>query len=174
MEVWKDIEGYEGYYQVSDLGRVKAFSRLVGHPNGGLKRLPEKIMNMNPSKSGYIHVNLRGRGRKVFSIHRLVALHFIPNPENKPEVNHKDGVKTNNHKSNLEWSTNQENITHSWETGLNNHFGEKHPNSKFTESQILEIRENKNNLTQRELGEIYGTCQGVISKIMLKTRWKHI
>ena len=174
MEIWKDIKGFENYYQVSDFGNIRSITRFIDNPLGGLKQLTGKQMTPYKNKQGYLVVTLRNQHRKVAKIHRLVAQAFIPNPDNKPEVNHKDGVKTNNFKDNLEWSTNQENINHSWETGLNDHFGEKHPNSKFTESEILAIRLNENCLKQKELAKLYGTTQGVISKIMRRTRWKHI
>lgn len=174
MEVWKDIKGFENYYQVSDLGNVRSITRFIDNPLGGLKQLTGKPMNPYLNKKGYLLVTLRNQHRKVAKIHRLVAKAFIPNPENKPEVNHKNGVKTDNSKDNLEWSTNRENIDHSWSTGLNKNYGENHANSKFTESDILAIRLNENCLKQKELAKIYNTTQGVISKIQSRIRWKHI
>ena len=100
MEIWKDIEGYEGIYQVSNLGRTK---RLY-------KNDKEKILKPFSNKDGYLIVNLCKEGKvKSRSVHRLVAQAFIPNPENKPEVNHKDENKSNNKVENLEWVTSKEN-----------------------------------------------------------------
>lgn len=175
MEIWKDIKGFEGYYQVSDLGRIRSLDRYVNNSISGKRLLRGMVMKIYTfPRTGYCLVTLKNCGAKTIFIHRLVAEAFIPNPDNKPEINHKDGDKTNNQASNLEWSTRQENIDHSWETGLIKNFGENHSHSIFTEKQILEIRENKDNLKQRQLAELYGTTQPVISKIVNRTRWKHI
>ena len=92
-EVWKDILGYEGQYQVSNLGRVKS-----------LKLGNDKIMSLRRDKDGYLLVNLwKNHERKTFKVHRLVSQTFITNPQNLPQVNHKDEDKTNNCVENLEW-----------------------------------------------------------------------
>jgi hypothetical protein len=105
METWKSIKGYEDIYKVSNLGRVK---RLKGY---GSKN--DKILKQRSGKRGYYYINLCKNGKpKSQKIHRLVADAFIPNPNNKPQVNHKDGNKLNNNGKNLEWVTNKENILH--------------------------------------------------------------
>lgn len=105
-EVWKDIKGYEGLYQVSNFGRVKSFrgSAKYGKPD-------EMILKGRPINSGYLIVTLyaKNRARKNFQIHRLVADAFIPNPDNLSCVNHKDENKINNCADNLEWCTYQYN-----------------------------------------------------------------
>jgi len=107
-EIWKDIKGYEGYYQVSNTGKVKSF-----HGKN------ERILSHRINRSGYCQVALSLQNNlKYFVIHRLVALTFIPNPNNKKEVNHKDGNKTNNNIYNLEWATRSENLLHSYDIGL--------------------------------------------------------
>lgn len=103
-EIWKDIEGYEGYYQVSSLGRVKSLPITYGQKYN--QRPYEKILTPIKDAAGYYRVHLRRDGRdKRISVHRLVAIAFIDNPLNLKFVNHKDEDKTNNHANNLEWCT---------------------------------------------------------------------
>lgn len=98
-EVWKDIPGYEGIYQASNLGRIKSVKRI----DLGGRKWPEKIMSQSIVK-GYAKVGLHhARINKQMSVHRLVALAFIPNPSNLPQINHKDENPLNNHVENLEW-----------------------------------------------------------------------
>lgn len=111
---WKDIIGYEGRYQISLDGRVKSLSRSVRSARGSERVIPEIIMKPQPHFKGY-HVIFLRRGEvkhRKFFVHRLVGEHFIPNPENKPIVNHKDLDKTNNHIENLEWASERENTQH--------------------------------------------------------------
>lgn len=123
MEIWKDIVGYEGWYQVSNLGRVKSVSRVVPHKTkgGGVSNQvwPSKILRPTVTNHGYQLVVLSKQGKFRYpTIHRLVATAFVPKPFNKPTVNHKDGNKENNMADNLEWCTSSENNYHAWETGL--------------------------------------------------------
>lgn len=120
MEVWKDIPGYEGLYQVSNTGKIKRLARFKYNPmcKDSKQLIPEKILKSG-IRTGYCVVPLLKDGvRKTYSVHRIVAHVFIPNPENKRTVNHKDGNKTNNNVDNLEWNTDSENLMHAIETGL--------------------------------------------------------
>lgn len=111
-EVWKDIQGYEGFYQVSNLGRIKSLSRPIS--NGKWIRISkEKIRKLQRHKQGYMMVGLEKNGKKkLCTVHRLVAEAFIPNPECLPEVNHKDENQSNNHVGNLEWCTRKYNVNY--------------------------------------------------------------
>lgn len=118
-EIWKDIAGYEGYYQISNLGRVRSLSRTVTHLRGegnrrGMKRrVPERTVAHDVNWAGYHRVNLRKHGENTrFAVHRLVAEAFIPNPHSYPQINHKDENPHNNHANNLEWCTNSYNINY--------------------------------------------------------------
>ena len=105
-EKWKDISGYEGYYQVSNRGRIRSLDRLVHYRDGRKANYEGKLVAINPRPNGYLKANLyKNHTMKNVSVHRLVAEAFIPNPEGRPEINHKDEVKTNNDVSNLEWCT---------------------------------------------------------------------
>ena len=118
QEVWKPIEGYEGLYEVSSLGNVRSLDRRVKGKDGKIIR--HIGLTLKPSSCrGYLHVILNKDGHfKACTVHRLVANAFIPNADNKPQINHIDGDKANNRVDNLEWVTQSENIRHSYETGL--------------------------------------------------------
>lgn len=128
IEIWKPIINFENSYEISNMGRVKSLARWSG--TNYKQWIPEKIKKLGNNGIGYITTGLtKGKIIKTFYIHRLVAQHFIDNPENKKEVNHKFGDKTDNRASQLEWSTKPENEQHCYRTGLK-HTGRKHFNSK--------------------------------------------
>lgn len=113
MEIWKSIKGYEGWYEVSDKGNVRSVDRLVNFEDGRYANYKGKSIKQFKNRNGYYNVRLwRNSKTSVRYTHRLVAEAFIPNPENKKQVNHKDWDKTNNHAENLEWVTVKENATH--------------------------------------------------------------
>lgn len=116
-ETWIEIKGYEGSYEISNLGRVKSLSRKICNGTG-FYISNTKILKGHMNTNGYIQVELKG---KSMLVHRLVAEGFVFNSENKPQVNHIDGDKTNNKVSNLEWCTNGENQLHAYKNGLNCH-----------------------------------------------------
>lgn len=142
VERWKKIIGFSDY-MVSNFGRVKSMPRKV-KANTGYKCIQEKILKQKVTKFGYLEIGLYNwvdGQRKTFKVHRLVGEHFIKNKNNKPQINHKDGRKTNNASFNLEWMTCSENQFHSLELGLrkppsgDEHYcygkvGSLHPGSK--------------------------------------------
>lgn len=119
-EIWKSVKGYEGLYEVSNLGNVKSIDRFIERSNQWGKYIQKykgKILKNVLHPNGYFRVDIQG---KLFSVHRLVAENFILNKDISKEVNHKDGNKLNNHVDNLEWVTHSENIRHADRTGLRN------------------------------------------------------
>lgn len=176
-EIWKDIAGYEGLYQVSNLGRVKSFERRwrTGKNNNIKRKHKEMIISKSKQIKSYHVVTLyKNNIQTQKGVHRLVAKAFIPNPENKPQVNHKDGNKLNNHINNLEWVTIKENMRHAAINGLKAK-GEKNGNSKLTRKDVIEIKKMlKKGILQREIAEIYNVDRTAISLIKRNRNWKHV
>lgn len=160
---WRDVVGYEGLYQVSDQGQIYSIksSKL-------LKQIAPK---------GYYIVNLwKGKKQSNFRVNRLVAITWLPNPKLLPQVNHVDGVKTNNEVSNLEWVTDKQNKEHAKELDLYyKPKGEKHSQNKLEEWDIHFIRHWLYcGYSQAELGRVFGVGAPAIFKIHHKQRWKHV
>jgi DNA-binding XRE family transcriptional regulator len=161
MENWVDIKGFEKLYKISDEGRVFSYKREI-------------ILKQTRTKKGYKRIGLLG---KSFLIHRLVAQAFIPNPENKPEINHKDTNKLNNHSSNLEWVTSKEHHVISKE---NKQFskikGIEHSNSLLNDKKVLEIRTlyKTAKYTYLNLGKLFNVSKSTIKDIICGKTWKHV
>lgn len=165
MEIWKDIKNYENLYQVSSLGQVRSLPRTT---------TTGRILKQNKSRF-YKTVCLSKENKfESVSVHRLVAKHFIENPENKAYVNHIDGNKFNNEASNLEWTTPSENKLHAVKNGFTSTpKGEKHWASKVTEKQVIEIRQQRNK-PLKVLADKYKVSVQTVSDIINRKKWKHI
>lgn len=173
-EVWKDVAGYEGYYQISNKGRVKSLERTVYTPLHKEKIVYERLMSLKPNKHGYSELRLNKDGnRECFKCHRLVAIAFIPNPENKPQINHINGIKTDNRVENLEWCTRKENMQHAFEIGLMPR-GENRFSSKLTDDQVLAIRKMGFKQNQSETARQLGVSRSSIQDIMHNRKWTHL
>lgn len=168
MEIWKDIQGWDGKYQISSFGRLKSLGGKfkVSMPEG-------YITNGSLDSSGYLCVTLRKPGKRFcVRIHTLVADAFIPNPQNKPQVNHIDGIKTNNYIGNLERVTNKENSEHAIKMGLTNNRGENHGMSKVSEKDVLKMREMRaNGLFLKEIASIFGISSRQAGDICNRKNW---
>jgi len=186
-EIWKDIEGYEGSYRISNLGNVKSLNRTIKHPLKGSFNIKEKILKPALNR-GYLKCILCFNGvNKSFYVHRLVAIMFIMNNKDKPDVNHKNGVKHDNRVENLEWCTEKENVTHAISNKLidynsrdyskyNKAIGERVFKSKLSTQDVLTIRRlhKTGNYTNKKLSDMFNVTPSPISLIVNRKTWRHI
>lgn len=175
IEEWKDIKGFEGFYQISNSGIVKS----LGGWCGTAKR-KEKIRSTSLTHDGYVKVRLIHQGKdKTMRVHRLVAEAFIPNPESKSTVNHKDGNKQNNVVENLEWVDRKEQMVHAYKMGLKtSRLGSENSNAKLTDEQVKEIRKlyvpQSKEFGTVALGKKYGVTNRVIGLIVNGKAYKNV
>lgn len=175
-ELWRDIPGYEGYYQVSNLGRIKSLPRLVKSKNNGVRKTKEILLKPQSDDEGYQSVGLhKENSQKDCRIHRLVAEAFIPNPENKPQVNHIDGVKYHNNVRNLEWVTNSENMIHALNSKLFVPDGKRlarisHLGTAKTSKKIRCIETGEIFVSQSAADRAYGFKLGTVSNRRISNR----
>ena len=172
-EIWLPVNGYEGSYEVSNLGRVRTVEKNIVDINGKHLQIKSKILKSRLSDFGYPRVLLCEK-RKV--VHRLVAIAFIPNPENKAEVNHVDGCKTNNVVTNLEWVTREENMTHAFKTGLNRaRKGNENRFAKLTPELIKEASDLKQaGIPLAVTARRFGVSKSSLCRAVKGTSWNHL
>lgn len=178
-EIWKDIIGYEGYYQISNQNRVKSLSRSVRKNDSYTPYIiPEKIMACAIGSTGYYMVVLeKNKVKKLWKVHRLIAIHFIPNPNNKPNINHIDANRRNNRIENLEWCTQSENIKHAYNIGtmvVKPIFGRimrKRSVINIETNQIFDCIKKASKTTKYSYACFYSQISG---KVKNKTKFKYL
>jgi len=156
---WRMIEGSNGEYFITKDGQIRRNNLLLKPSING---------------SGYYIVNIRDKSNKLVSklLHRLIAIAFIPNPENLPVVNHINGIKTDNRINNLEWVTFKGNIRKAWDIGLcSSKAGDNNGHATLTEKDVLEIR---SMFDIEAVAKSYGVKPVTISDVLLRHSWKHI
>ena len=161
----KEIPGYGGFYSITEDGFVISNSKKF-------KYSKNKFLKNSITEDGYLFVRLQlNGGSKKCSIHRLIAISFIPNPNDYEQVNHMDGNKLNNSISNLEWCSRKQNMIHA---SINNLMqkGSSRPSSKLTESQAIEIK--NSNLSGKQLSLIYGVSKNTVLLIKRGLKWKYL
>lgn len=159
IKPWMPINDYEGYYELHESGEVRSIKRIVIHGNWN-RRVESKILKRRINNCGYIEVRLSKDGEtKTKFLHVLLAQVFIPNPDNKPFVNHKNGIKTDIRLDNLEWSTHSENILHAYKTGLYN--------VSKKETPVIDICTNVSFPSIKKAADYYSipysTCKGYLN-----------
>jgi len=160
-EKWVSVLGYDGLYEVSDLGNVKS-----------TKFGKEKIMKQHTNRYGYCKIDLlNNTKRKKHSVHRLVAIAFLENPENKLQVNHKNGIKSDNRLENIEFNTRKENMNHARKNGLTSNNSGK---QRLTEKDVIDMRRLRTFLPTRELAIIFNVSVNQVISIINRRSWKLI
>ena len=162
-QFFKRVKGAEDYYMASIWGEVYSIRF-------------NKFLKPGKSNNGYLKVNISVGGKNRFrAIHRIIAETFLPTPEGKAEVNHKNGIRTDNRLENLEWCTHSENIQHSIKVTKTFKIGERHASAKLNDEKIREIRMlTKFGVKQTRLANYYRVAQRTIFQIVHNQNWKHV
>lgn len=169
IEIWKDIPGYEGYYQVSSFGKVRSIDRWITYAPSARYKVIKKVFHkgqiLKPAlheSYGYYHLSfVKNNIPKDFNVHRLVAESFLDNPNQLPQVNHKDGKKLNNNVNNLEWISTSGNMLHAIDTGLR-----RNRCPLQTDDLLKVIEGHKSGISRRELATKFNVHYRVIKDII--------
>lgn len=178
--VWKDIAGFDGIYQINKYGVVKNTRPVSWIGKSRFNSAGEFFLNSKNTSQGYGYVTLsppNGGKVKRLTVHRLVALHFVDNPNNYPNVHHINSIRIDCFYKNLEWCTQKTNMRRMHEAGRSGSpVGEKHPRAKLTESDVVEIRKlySTGEYSQQDLAKVYGINRANISTVVRNTSWKHV
>lgn len=172
QETWKPIDGYVGLYDVSNLGRVRSLrSKTQAH-----KLKPDGVLSLNKANRDYLRITLNdGCGQKTHLVHRLVASAFIGEIPTGYDVNHKNGIKTDNRVDNLEIVTKQRNSKHAVEMGMLKVVGSENPMAKLNESAVIDIKQRLfTGQSNASIARIYGVSGSAITMIKNNRTWKHV
>lgn len=176
-EIWKDVPSFEGYYQASNLGRIRTVDRIGPTCYGATRKLKGRVVAVNGGKRGYLRVSSHKYG--VMFAHRLVAMAWVPNPHGLPVINHIDGNKSNNIPSNLEWCTQPDNVRHGFRTGLTPikilQKGDKSIAAKLTEEKVALIKRRIINGERAvDLAKEYWVGPSTIAELKAGRSWGHV
>jgi len=175
FEEWRAVPGFEGFYDVSNRGRVRSLRRNVPHRNG-TQSVRGRILALQKNRGGYLAIQLwKSNHMKRPLVHTLVLRAFIGPPPDNHETNHLDGDKTNNHITNLEYVTRSENNQHAYDLGLRAS-GEDHYFAKLTADEVREMRRlhSESGLGCRRLARRYGVSKSAVQLILNGTNWRHL
>lgn len=176
IEIWKDIQGYEQFYQVSNYGRIRSKGRSFKREKYIHVYKPKILSCVKQKSHNYLTIRLNdGIQTKGYLVHRLVAINFIENHDNRPQVNHKDANTLNNNLNNLEWCTPSENVKHSFKLNNIDRKGENNHRNKLKEKDVINIKKRilygERNI---DISKIYKVTPATISDIKNKKLWKHV
>lgn len=180
-EVWRTLNDFPNY-EVSHFGRIRYKSKPLTDKKHikrtGRERTSPKVRKTSRDKDGYEVVTLFRDGERIHTrkVHRLVATVFLDNPNQLPQVNHKDGIKDDNSIGNLEWSTPSKNLLHAFSTGLHTGIGTTHPRNALTEEQVRDVRRHGKlkDISQTEIAKRLNVSRGCVSNIVYRKTWKHL
>lgn len=175
QEIWKPVKGYEGFYEISNKGRIRSKERTIEKSNGTICTYKPKMRKLIPTPQGHLRVILtKNSKQKAFLVHRLVAEAFISNLEDKPYVCHKNDIPDDNIIENLYWGTHSDNSKDMYKNNDIPQHGEHNPRSKLTKDDVKWILSNHQDYKNIKMAEMFSVSDSMISKIIKRKAWVHI